>query len=64
MAVETIVRKTIGFEYCNGGQIMVMADFIGSHILSPVQIPASIIIALIGIPVLFYMLISQSKRLH
>ncbi len=46
------------------GQIMVMADFIGSHILSPVQIPASIIIALIGIPVLFYMLISQSKRLH
>lgn len=26
---------------------MVMADFIGSHILSPVQIPASIIIALI-----------------
>ncbi|MGZ9437455.1 hypothetical protein, partial [Staphylococcus epidermidis] len=24
----------------------------------------SIIIALIGIPVLFYMLISQSKRLH
>lgn len=47
-----------------GGQIMVMADFIGSHILSPVQIPASIIIALIGIPVLFYMLISQSKRLH
>ncbi|HEI9544320.1 TPA: iron ABC transporter permease [Staphylococcus aureus] len=47
-----------------GGQIMVVADFIGSHILSPVQIPASIIIALIGIPVLFYMLISQSKRLH
>ncbi|MGT0185640.1 iron chelate uptake ABC transporter family permease subunit [Staphylococcus aureus] len=49
-----------------GGQIMVMADFISrdDHILSPVQIPASIIIALIGIPVLFYMLISQSKRLH
>ncbi|HCD3343077.1 TPA: iron ABC transporter permease [Staphylococcus argenteus] len=47
-----------------GGQTMVIADFIGSHVLSPIQIPASIIIALIGIPVLFYMLISQSKQLH
>ncbi|MBO0928326.1 iron ABC transporter permease [Staphylococcus sp. 30400_3112M30941] len=47
-----------------GGQTMVIADFIGSHLLSPIQIPASIIIALIGIPVLFYMLISQSKQLH
>ncbi|MBE5663999.1 iron ABC transporter permease [Staphylococcus sp. SS60] len=47
-----------------GGQTMVIADFIGSHFLSPIQIPASIIIALIGIPVLFYMLISQSKQLH
>ncbi|UMT81167.1 iron ABC transporter permease [Staphylococcus roterodami] len=47
-----------------GGQTMVIADFIGGHLLSPIQIPASIIIALIGIPVLFYMLISQSKQLH
>ncbi|MGZ1837142.1 FecCD family ABC transporter permease [Staphylococcus argenteus] len=47
-----------------GGQTMVIADFIGSHVLSPIQIPASIIIALIGILVLFYMLISQSKQLH
>lgn len=47
-----------------GGHTMVIADFIGSHLLSPIQIPASIIIALIGIPVLFYMLISQSKQLH
>ncbi|MCG9822455.1 iron ABC transporter permease [Staphylococcus argenteus] len=47
-----------------GGQTMVIADFIGSHVLSPIQISASIIIALIGIPVLFYMLISQSKQLH
>ncbi|HHP1252881.1 FecCD family ABC transporter permease [Staphylococcus argenteus] len=47
-----------------GGQTMVIADFIGSHVLSPIQIPASIIIALIGIPILFYMLISQSKQLH
>ncbi|MCS5349937.1 iron ABC transporter permease [Staphylococcus aureus] len=61
-------RQTLGRQLTMnsiiGGQTMVIADFIGSHLLSPIQIPASIIIALIGIPVLFYMLISQSKQLH
>lgn len=61
---EQSLGRQLALNILIGGQIMVMADFIGSHILSPVQIPASIIIALIGIPVLFYMLISQSKRLH
>lgn len=73
MVIPQLIRKwqwkqslgrQLALNIVTGGQIMVMADFIGSHILSPVQIPASIIIALIGIPVLFYMLISQSKRLH
>ena len=44
-----------------GGVIMLMADFIGGTILQPIQIPASIIIALLGVPVLFYILITQSK---
>ncbi|MBE5667258.1 iron ABC transporter permease [Staphylococcus sp. SS251] len=61
-------RQTLGRQLTMnsiiGGQTMIIADFIGSHLLSPIQIPASIIIALIGIPVLFYMLISQSKQLH
>ncbi len=48
MAVETIIRKTIGL-YCNWRTNNGYGDFIGSHILSPVQIPASIIIE-IGIP--------------
>lgn len=47
-----------------GATMMLCADWIGSIIINPVQIPASIILALIGIPVLFYILISQSKVLR
>lgn len=47
-----------------GATILTIADFIGNNIVSPIQIPASIIIALIGIPVLFHLLISQTKLLH
>ncbi|MCE5090650.1 enterobactin ABC transporter permease [Staphylococcus devriesei] len=42
-----------------GATIMLFADWIGSTIIHPVQIPASIILALIGIPTLFYILIKQ-----
>ncbi|MEB8125817.1 iron ABC transporter permease [Staphylococcus succinus] len=44
-----------------GGTIMVLSDWLGSIILDPFQVPASIILALLGIPVLFYIMISQPR---
>ncbi len=47
-----------------GSTVMVVADFIGGTMIQPVQIPASIIMALLGVPVLFYILFTQSKLLR
>jgi len=44
-----------------GGTIMVLSDWIGSIVLDPFQIPASIILALLGIPVLFYLMATQQR---
>ena len=44
-----------------GSTVMVVADFIGGTMIQPVQIPASIIMALLGVPVLFYILFTQTK---
>ncbi|WP_440857450.1 FecCD family ABC transporter permease [Staphylococcus shinii] len=44
-----------------GGTIMVLSDWLGSTLLDPFQIPASIILALLGIPVLFYIMMTQSR---
>lgn len=44
-----------------GATMMLIADWIGSVLIHPVQIPASIILALIGTPTLFYILLKQSK---
>ena len=46
-----------------GATVMIMADFIGSTVIHPIQIPASIVMALLGIPVLCYILLSQYKVL-
>lgn len=47
-----------------GSTVMVVADFIGGTMIQPVQIPASIIMALLGVPVLFYILFTQTKVLR
>lgn len=47
-----------------GAIVMALADFIGSILIHPIQVPASIIMALLGIPVLCYILLSQSKVLR
>lgn len=47
-----------------GSTVMVVADFIGGTMIQPVQIPASIIMALLGVPVLFYILYTQTKVLR
>jgi iron complex transport system permease protein len=44
-----------------GGTVMVIADWFGGIILQTYQIPASIVLALIGIPVLFYLMVTQPK---
>ncbi|WP_413474661.1 FecCD family ABC transporter permease [Staphylococcus equorum] len=44
-----------------GGTIMVLSDWSGSVVLEPFQVPASIILALLGIPVLFYIMITQPR---
>ena len=47
-----------------GSTVMVVADFIGGTMMQPVQIHASIIMALLGVPVLFYILFTQTKVLR
>lgn len=47
-----------------GGTMMVITDWLGAIIIAPVQIPASIILAIIGIPVLFLMLIKSARFLR
>lgn len=44
-----------------GGTIMVLSDWLGSVLLDPFQVPASIILALLGIPVLFYIMATQPR---
>ncbi|MBF2778655.1 FecCD family ABC transporter permease [Staphylococcus saprophyticus] len=44
-----------------GGIIMVLSDWLGSVVLDPFQVPASIILALLGIPVLFYIMATQPR---
>lgn len=44
-----------------GGTIMVLSDWLGSVVLDPFQVPASIILALLGIPVLFYIIATQPR---
>ena len=44
-----------------GGTIMVLSDWLCSVVLDPFQVPASIILALLGIPVLFYIIATQPR---
>ncbi|MBN6092648.1 iron ABC transporter permease [Staphylococcus saprophyticus] len=44
-----------------GGTIMVLSDWLGSVVLDPFQVPASIILALLGVPVLFYIMATQPR---
>ncbi|MCY1037284.1 iron ABC transporter permease [Staphylococcus nepalensis] len=47
-----------------GGTVMVLSDWLGSVLLSPFEIPASIILAMLGIPVLFYIMITQPRAIE
>lgn len=45
-----------------GGTVMVLADVLGAQILSPIQLPASIVLALLGIPLMFYLMIVEGRK--
>ncbi|RIP36182.1 iron ABC transporter permease [Staphylococcus gallinarum] len=44
-----------------GGTVMIIADWLGSIIINPYQLPASIVLALLGIPVLFYIMVTEPR---
>lgn len=70
MVIPQIVRRQCkGFDLTQqmilnvtiGGIVMVIADWIGGSLFQPLQIPASIVMALLGIPVLFYMMVTEQR---
>lgn len=72
MVIPQLVRRSRGhynlrqqmlLNMIIGGTIMVLSDWLGSVVLDPFQVPASIILALLGIPVLFYIMATQ-PRMH
>ncbi|NWK84832.1 iron ABC transporter permease [Staphylococcus sp. GSSP0090] len=72
MVIPQLVRRSRGhynlrqqmlLNMIIGGTIMVLSDWLGSVVLEPFQVPASIILALLGIPVLFYIMATQ-PRMH
>ena len=68
--VPQLIRRYY-FQYCLaiqmtlniliGALTMLFADVVGKIVINPVQIPASIILSLVGIPILFYILVTQSN---
>ena len=44
-----------------GAVVIIIAVFIGSTMIQPIQIPVGIVMALLGVPVLFYILIKQTN---
>lgn len=69
MIVPQLIRRTYHFKFGGqlllngmiGGKVMVLADSLGAQLLVPTEIPASIILALLGIPVLGYLLATQPR---
>nr|WP_238989574.1 iron ABC transporter permease [Staphylococcus sp. MI 10-1553] len=42
-----------------GGTVMVLADILGGQLLDPIQLPASVVLAILGIPLMFYLMIVE-----
>ncbi|UXR87910.1 iron ABC transporter permease [Staphylococcus felis] len=64
--VQRITEHTLSYKMILniiiGGTIMVLADTVGAQLLAPIQLPASIILALIGIPMMFYLMMVERGR--
>ncbi|MFC3611748.1 iron ABC transporter permease [Staphylococcus piscifermentans] len=69
MIVPQLIRRTYAVKLGGqmllngmiGGTVMVLADSLGAQLIAPTEIPASIILALLGIPVLGYLIATQPR---
>lgn len=63
--IRRTVKSTLGVQMLMngivGGAVMVFADTLGAQLWHPIEIPASIILALLGIPVLGYLIATQKR---
>ncbi|PCF87813.1 FecCD family ABC transporter permease [Staphylococcus intermedius] len=61
--VHRMSRGTLPFKMALniliGGSVMVLADILGAKLLDPIQLPASIVLAILGIPLMFYLMIVE-----
>ncbi|WP_353418326.1 iron ABC transporter permease [Staphylococcus delphini] len=61
--VHRLSRGTLPFKMVLnvliGGIAMVLADVLGAQLLDPIQLPASVVLAILGIPLMFYLMIVE-----
>lgn len=61
--VHRLSRGTLPFKMVLnvliGGTVMVLADVLGAQLLDPIQLPASVVLAILGIPLMFYLMIVE-----
>ncbi|WP_438798590.1 FecCD family ABC transporter permease [Staphylococcus pseudintermedius] len=61
--VHRLSRGTLPFKMVLniliGGTTMVLADVLGAQLLDPIQLPASVVLAILGIPLMFYLMIVE-----
>ncbi|MTV23375.1 FecCD family ABC transporter permease [Staphylococcus delphini] len=61
--VHRLSRGTLPFKMVLnvliGGTAMVLADVLGAQLLDPIQLPASVVLAILGIPLIFYLMIVE-----
>lgn len=58
------LETKIIFNLLIGGTVMVFADSLGSQLFAPIQLPASIVLAILGIPFMFYLMWMENKKIH
>lgn len=56
------LETKIVFNLLIGGTVMVFADSLGSQLFAPIQLPASIVLAILGIPFMFISCGWKTKR--
>lgn len=63
--VHRMRRGTLAFKMALniliGGTAMVLADILGGQLLDPIQLPASVVLAILGIPLMFYLMIVERQ---
>ncbi|MGV3243311.1 FecCD family ABC transporter permease [Staphylococcus sp. 11261D007BR] len=64
--IQRTTKRTLSYKMILnlliGGTVMVLADVIGARLFDPIQLPASIVLAIIGIPMMFYLMIVERSH--